>query len=42
VTDAIAGVGDPMVVSFHPALPPGFLVEPAPTARVGRVALMRA
>jgi len=42
VTDAIAGAGDPMVVSFHPALPPGFLVEPAPTARVGRVALMRA
>jgi tyrosinase-like protein/polyphenol oxidase-like protein len=42
VTDAIAGAGEPMVVSFHPALPPGFLVEPAPTARVGRVALMRA
>jgi Common central domain of tyrosinase len=42
VTDAVAGAGDPMVVSFHPALPPGFLVEPAPTARVGRVALMRA
>jgi hypothetical protein len=28
------------VVSFHPALPPGFLVEPAPTGRVGSVSLM--
>jgi hypothetical protein len=43
VTDAVADRGaEPTVVSFHPALPPGFLVEPAPTARVGRVALMRA
>jgi len=42
VTDAIAGAGDRMVVSFHPALPPGFVVEPAPTARVGRVALTSA
>jgi hypothetical protein len=41
VTDAIGDpAGEPTVVSFHPALPPGFLVEPAPTARVGRVSLM--
>jgi hypothetical protein len=30
-----------MVVSFHPALPPGFLVEPGPAARVGRVFVVR-
>jgi Common central domain of tyrosinase len=43
VTDAVADPGaEPTVISFHPALPPGFLVEPVPTARVGRVTLMRA
>jgi hypothetical protein len=43
VTDAVADPrGEPTVVSFHPALPPGFLVEPAPTGRVGRVSLMAA
>jgi hypothetical protein len=41
ITDAVEYPGDPMVVSFHPALPPGFLVEPAPTARVGRVVVIR-
>jgi hypothetical protein len=30
-----------MVVSFHPALPPAFLVEPGPVARVGRVFVVR-
>ena len=41
VTDAVAdSAGEPTVVSFHPALPPGFLVEPAPTGRVGSVSLM--
>jgi hypothetical protein len=42
ITDTVEDPGDAMVVSFHPALPPGFLVEPAPTARVGRVSVMRA
>jgi hypothetical protein len=43
VTDAVADRrGDRTVVTFHPALPPGFLVEPAPTGRVGRLTLMRA
>jgi hypothetical protein len=43
VTDAVADArGEQTVVTFEPALPPGFLVEPAPTGRVGRVALMRA
>jgi hypothetical protein len=41
VTDTVRASRDPIVVSFHPALPLGFRVEPAPTARVGRVALMR-
>src|SRR4051794_584312 len=42
VTDAVAIAGaEPTVISFYPALPPGFLLEPAPTARVGRVMLMR-
>jgi tyrosinase len=43
VDDAGAGPWDDrsMVVSFHPALPPGFLVEPGPAARVGRVFVMR-
>jgi hypothetical protein len=30
-----------MAVSFHPALPPGFVVEPGPAARVGRVFVVR-
>jgi tyrosinase len=30
-----------MVVSFHPALPPGFAVEPGPAAQVGRVFVVR-
>jgi hypothetical protein len=42
VTDAVTDPGaEPTVISFHPALPPGFVAAPAPTARVGRVALMR-
>jgi tyrosinase-like protein len=43
VTDAVPDPGaEPTVIAFHPALPPGFPGEPPPTARVGRVALMRA
>jgi len=45
ITGVVDGNGEwddrSMVVSFHPALPPGFLVEPGPAARVGRVIVMR-
>jgi hypothetical protein len=41
VDDPAGGWDDSMVVSFHPALPPGFLAEPTPAARVGRVFVMR-